>query len=43
MTPEEADLRLQASIAGLSDREPLVSAKRILPIVSVASVSFSSP
>ena len=30
MTEEEADLRLQASIAGLSDREPLVSAKRIL-------------
>ena len=30
MTPEEADLRLQASIAGRSDREPLVSAKRIL-------------
>ena len=30
MSEEEADLRLSASIAGLSDREPLVSAKRIL-------------
>ena len=30
MTKEEEDLRLQASIAGLADREPLVSAKRIL-------------
>ena len=30
MTEEEANLRLQASIAGLADREPMVSAKRIL-------------
>ena len=30
MSVEESDLRLQASIAGLSDRVPGVSAKRIL-------------
>ena len=30
MTKQEEDLRLRASIAGLADREPLVSAKRIL-------------
>ena len=30
MSQEEEDLRLRASIAGLADREPLVSAKRIL-------------
>jgi cellulose synthase/poly-beta-1,6-N-acetylglucosamine synthase-like glycosyltransferase len=30
MTKEEEDLRLRASIAGLADREPLVSARRIL-------------
>ena len=30
MSLEEQDLRLQASVAGLANREPLVSAKRIL-------------